>query len=127
MLVARRASGLCVFQPEAVVHSLSCVRLFGDPVEGNHWALLPMGSPRQAYWSGLPCPSPGDLPAPGIKPASSELAGGFAAELEGKRAKTEQSPRVSRWYQVPAPGCRSQELFIKQPFPTKKKATEVGR
>ena len=29
-----------------------------------------MGFPRQEYWSGLPSPSPGDLPDPGIKPAS---------------------------------------------------------
>ena len=32
---------------------------------------------RQEYWSGLPFPSGGDLPDPGIKPASPELAGGF--------------------------------------------------
>jgi len=34
---------------------------------------------RQEYWSGLPCPPPGDLPDPGIKPASlmsPALAGG---------------------------------------------------
>ena len=31
---------------------------------------LPMGFPRQEYWSGLPFPSPGDLPDPGIKPSS---------------------------------------------------------
>ena len=30
-------------------------------------ASLPMGFPRQEYWSGLPFPSPGDLPDPGIK------------------------------------------------------------
>ena len=30
--------------------------------------LLSMGFPRQAYWSGLPFPSPGDLPDPGIEP-----------------------------------------------------------
>ena len=29
-----------------------------------------MGFPRQEYWSGLPFPSPGDLPDPGIEPAS---------------------------------------------------------
>ena len=40
-------------------------------------ASLPMGFPRQEYWSGLPFPSPGDLPDPGIKPASSALASGF--------------------------------------------------
>ena len=31
-------------------------------------APLSMGFPRQEYWSGLPFPSPGDLPDPGIKP-----------------------------------------------------------
>ena len=29
-----------------------------------------MGFSRQEYWSGLPCPAPGDIPTPGIKPAS---------------------------------------------------------
>ena len=39
-----------------------------------------MGFSRQEYWSGLPFPSPGDLPDPGIEPrslASPALAGGF--------------------------------------------------
>ena len=44
-----------------------------------------MGFPRQEYWSGLPFPSPGDLPNPGIKPASLALAGGFfTTEPPGK-------------------------------------------
>ena len=33
-----------------------------------HQASLSMGFSRQGYWSGLPSPSPGDLPNPGIKP-----------------------------------------------------------
>ena len=33
-------------------------------------APLSMGFSRQEYWSGLPCPPPGDLPDPGIEPAS---------------------------------------------------------
>ena len=39
-----------------------------------------MGFSRQEYWSGVPFPSPGDLPDPGIEPEalmSSALAGGF--------------------------------------------------
>ena len=37
-----------------------------------------MGLPQQGYWSGLPFPSPGDLPDPGIEPMSpGGLAGGF--------------------------------------------------
>jgi len=36
-----------------------------------------MGFPRQEYWSGLPFPSPGDLPDPGIEPMSPALVGRF--------------------------------------------------
>ena len=35
-----------------------------------HQAPLSMGFPRQEYWSGLPFPSPGELPNPGIEPMS---------------------------------------------------------
>ena len=35
--------------------------------------LQPMGFSRQEYWSGLPFPSPGDLPTPGIEPGSPAL------------------------------------------------------
>ena len=35
-----------------------------------HQASLSMGFSRQEYWSGLPFPTPGDLPDPGIKPTS---------------------------------------------------------
>ena len=48
-------------------------------------APLSMGFLRQEYWSGLPFPSPGDLPNPGIKPTSPALAGGFfTTEPPGK-------------------------------------------
>ena len=40
-------------------------------------ASLSMGFPRQEYWSGLPFPSPGDLPNPGIESAYLALAGRF--------------------------------------------------
>ena len=41
------------------------------------WAPLSKGFSRQEYWRGLPCPPPGDLPDPGIKPESPVLAGDF--------------------------------------------------
>ena len=50
---------------------------FRDAVVYNTQALLPMEFSRQEYWSGLSVPPPGDLPNPGIKPASPALAGGF--------------------------------------------------
>ena len=50
-----------------------------------HQAPLSLEFSRQEYWSGLPFPSPGDLPNPGIEPMSSALAGGFfTAEPAGK-------------------------------------------
>ena len=52
----------------------SCPTL-GTPQTVDHQASLPMVFPRQEYWSGLPFPSPGDLPDPGIKPTSPAMAG----------------------------------------------------
>ena len=43
----------------------SCVCLFVTPWTVDCQALLSMGFSRQEYWSGLPFPSPGDLPNPG--------------------------------------------------------------
>ena len=48
----------------------SHVRLFVTLWTVAHQAPLTMGFSRQEYWSGLPCPPPGDLPDPGIKPES---------------------------------------------------------
>ena len=68
-----------------VVQSLCCIRLSWDPVDCNPPGPLSMEFSGQEYWSGLPFPSPGDLPDPGIKPMSSALAGGFfTTEPPGK-------------------------------------------
>ena len=53
--------------------SLSCVRLFVTPWTSARQAHPSMGFSRQEYWSGLPYPSPGDLPDPGIEPRSPAL------------------------------------------------------
>ena len=50
--------------------SMSCVQLFVTPRTVACYITLPMGFPRQEYWSGLPFPPPGDLPDPGIEPES---------------------------------------------------------
>ena len=50
------------------------------PLTVARQAPLSIEFPRQEYWSGLPCPLPGDLPDPGIEPMSlmpPALAGGF--------------------------------------------------
>ena len=67
---------------------LSHVHLFMTPWTVAHQAPLSMWISRQEYWSGLPFPSPGDLPDPGIEPeslVSPALAGGFfTTEPPGK-------------------------------------------
>ena len=58
----------------------SHVQLFVTPWTVAHQAALSMGFSKQEYWSGFPCPPPGGLPNPGIKPVSLRspaLAGGF--------------------------------------------------
>ena len=52
---------------------LSCfnhVQLFATRWTADHQAPLSMELSRQEYWSGLPCPPPGDLPNQGMEPAS---------------------------------------------------------
>ena len=55
------------------VKLLSRVHLFATPWTVAYQAPLSMGFSRQEYWSGLPFPSPGDLPNPGIKPRAPAL------------------------------------------------------
>ena len=59
---------------------LSHVQLFATP-----WTIQSMKFSRPEYWSGLPCPSPGDLPNPGIEPRSLTLrADSLPAAPQGK-------------------------------------------
>ena len=65
--------------------SLSRVRLFATLWTVAHQAPLSMGFSRQEYWNGLPFPSPGDLPNPGIEPGSPALqADALSSEPPGK-------------------------------------------
>ena len=63
---------LCV----CILSRFSPVRLFATLWTVAHQTRLSMEFARQEYQNGLPCPPP-DLPDPGMKPASSALAGGF--------------------------------------------------
>ena len=58
--------------------SLSCVQLFVTPGTLVCQLSLSMGFPRWEYWSGLPFPSPGNLPIPGIKSTTPALADRFS-------------------------------------------------
>ena len=64
---------------------LSRVRLFAAPWAVPRQAPLSMGSCRQECWRGVPFPSPGDLPDPGIEPGSPALeADALTSEPPGK-------------------------------------------
>ena len=67
------------------VKSLSRVRLFVTSWTVAHQAPPSVGFSRQECWSGLPFPSPGDLPNPGIEPRSPALqADALPSESPGK-------------------------------------------
>ena len=73
------------FPVKVKVKSLSRVPLFVSSRTVAYQAPPSEGFSRQEYWSGLPFPSPGDLPNPGIKLSSPALAGEFfTTELPGK-------------------------------------------
>ena len=86
-------------------------------------APLSMGFSRQECWSGWPCPPPGDLPNPGIKPKSSALqADSFPSEPPGKpktkyymKFTTGTSP-VIQWLRLLTPnrGAQAQPLVREQ-------------
>ena len=72
-------------QHEVKVKSLSCVQLFVTPWTVAYQAPLSMGFSRRECWSGLPFPSPGHLPNPGIEPGSLTLqADALPSEPPGK-------------------------------------------
>ena len=78
---------------EVKVKSLSHVQLFATLWTVAYQASLSMGFSRQEYWSGLPFPSPGDLPDPGIEPRSSALeADALTSEPPGKPGE-----KVGEW------------------------------
>ena len=63
----------------------NCVQLFATTRTVAHQAPLSTGFSRQEYWSGLPFPSPRNLPDPGIKPKSPALeADALTSEPPGK-------------------------------------------
>ena len=74
LLKQSAANGVCM-----CAQLLSCVRLLVTLWPVAHQAPPSMGFPRQESWSGLPFPPPGNLPDPGMEPASPALAGGLCA------------------------------------------------
>ena len=83
----------------AVLSHFRRVRLFAPPWTVAHQVPLSVGFSRQEYWSGLPFPSPGDLPNAGIKPASPAVGevGGWRCVLY-LCATREALPLLFNWW-----------------------------
>ena len=89
-----------------------------------------MGFSRQEHWRGLPFPSPGDLPDPGMEPASPALAGGFfTTALPGKpilvmkvkllsRVQLSATPWTVAYHAPPPRRFSRQEYWNGLPFPS---------
>ena len=81
------------------IYAYVCIYVYGGglvtklcPTLAISWTVacqapLSVGFSRQEYWSGLPFPSPGDLPDPGIEPVSPALAGGFFTTEPSEKPK----------------------------------------
>ena len=97
--------------------SVVCCSLW-PPWTAAHQAPLSMGFSRQEYWRGLPCPPPGDLPNPGIKPLSLKfpaVAGRFfATELPGKPKWTTLKKRAIAKHVESSPFFLAGHLWVCQ-------------
>ena len=100
-------------------------RLFATPWAVAYQSPTSIGFSRQEYWSGLPFPSPGDLPDPGIEPRSPALqAESLPTELQGKSQKDE-SQRIDafellcwrRLLRIPWTAKRSNQSILKEVSP----------
>ena len=80
---------------------LSHVWLFATPGTAAHQAPLSMGILHTRIWSVLPCPPPGDLPNPGIKPRSPAL------QAILYRLSYQGNARILEWVAIPSPGRSS--------------------
>ena len=91
-------------------YSLSHVQVFATPRTVAHQAPPSMRFSKQAYWSGLPFPSPGDLPDPGIEPRSPALQAGATKhtihsrvthyrKIRSVKANTCQVYKYRKWFQ----------------------------
>ena len=61
---------LFIWLHACMLSRFNCVQLLANLWTAARQVPLSLGFSRQEYWSELPCPFPGDLPNPGIKPAS---------------------------------------------------------
>ena len=96
---------------ERCVRAQSCPTLC-DPWTVDHQAPLSMGFSRQEYWSGLPCPSPGNFPNPKVQPVSPALQADFFFFLTTDNIRSTSKRRKS---QEPFPKGENVTIFSFKP------------
>ena len=107
---------------------LNCVWLFVTPWTVACQAPLSMEFSRQQYWSGLPFPSPGELPNPEIESASPALVGGFFTTMPtgkpiGKNGQAEIYPPTPQTLALSPP--RRALAQNARPAPTSEEGTQT--
>ena len=90
---------------------LSQVRLFSNPWTAALQAPLSMGFSRQEYWSGMPFPSPGNLPDPGI-----ELESFASPALAGRFFPRWAILQLSKSHSSSTDSCFSHKFLLNQPL-----------
>ena len=110
------------------VKSLSCVRLFATPWTKVHQAPPSMGFSRQEYWSGLPFPSPGNIPDPGLEPRFPSLqADTLTSEPPGNLA-TNLLIVEGQWHSMSTMVWQGPiEVFTTLPFTLRESEHQLGR
>ena len=114
--------------------SLSRVRFFATPWTVAYPAPPSMGFSRQKCCSGLPFPSPEDLPDPGIEPGSPAMARRFFTTIATQKVKVKSFSRVrlfaTPWtvaYQAPlSMDFSGQEYWNGLPFPSPRDLPDPG-
>ena len=87
--------------------------VLSDPMGVAHQAPLSVEFFRQENWNGLPFPSPGDLPDPGIKPGSPALAGGCFTIWATREAPLQLAQKSSlEWCLSSQPPCHMQPSWL---------------
>ena len=101
----------------AAAKSLQSCPTLCDPIDGSPPGSPTLGFSRQEHWSGLPFPSPGNLPDPGIKPASLTcIAVAVAKSLQS--CPTLCDPIDGSPPGSPTLGFSRQEHWSRLPFPS---------
>ena len=108
------------------MRSLSHVQLFATPWTVAHQALLSMGFSRQEHWSGLPLPSPGHPPNPGMEPGSPTLkADTLPSDPPGKSGIKAVSAAWQGRFLTTIPPGKPMKTFLILQYSTLKKYSSI--